>query len=318
MDIDSTHSTPSAGLLFLSMGAHDNPALNQAEHNVHALKGMSDEIGTRLREARKEAGLSQDELGEVLEYAGTMISAFETWRRRMKLEDLARICIALDKEPGFFLRTDAMPRKERKAGIALLLRAEVAELPSADLRESLTRFLDEIDDAEPEQSHVPNLHHLKPEAAARKIRDRCGVTTPQVEMEAILEKLHVPLYRRKFPDALSALIVDAGEERYAIAVNRAHHGHRRRFSIAHELGHAVLRHERDYYLDYWGDDAWEAPGYRYFDEREANQFAAALLMDDRALRKDVANGIQDVHELAARYQVSEAAMNFRLINLGLT
>jgi Zn-dependent peptidase ImmA (M78 family) len=93
---------------------------------------------------------------------------------------------------------------------------------------------------------------------------------------------------------------------------------RRRFSIAHELGHAVLRHESDHYVDYWGEDAWEPPNYRYEDEREANQFAAALLMDDRAIRRDFANGIQDVHLLADRYQVSEAAMNFRLINLGLT
>jgi Zn-dependent peptidase ImmA (M78 family)/DNA-binding XRE family transcriptional regulator len=299
------------------MRAHDNPALDRAAH-PRMLEGLSSEIGERLRDARKEAGLSQEQLGEVLDYAATMISAFETGRRRMKLEDLARVCIALDKEPGYFLRTAAVPRKQPETSVALKLRAELAELPSTDLRDSLGRFLDEIDREKPPESRVPSLAHLKPEAAARKVRDRCGVRAPQIEMEAVLEALEVPLYRRKFPDALSALVVDAGEERYAIAVNSRHHPHRRRFSIAHELGHAVLRHECDYYLDYWGEDAWEPPDYRYFDEREANQFAAALLMDDRALRKDFANGIQDTHQLAERYGVSEAAMNFRLIYLGLT
>lgn len=299
------------------MAADDNPALSRGEH-LRVLEGLSSEIGARLRNARREAGLSQGELGEVLKYTATMISAFEKGRRRMKLEDLARVCIALDKDPIFFLSTAAMPRAEPERGVALKLRAELAELPSPDLRDSLGEFLDEIDREKPSPSRVPNLEHLKPEAAARKIRDRCGVSTPQIEMEDVLKALKVPLYKREFPDALSALIVDAGEERYAIAVNRGHHPHRRRFSIAHELGHAVLRHECDYYLDYWGDDAWEPPGYRYFDEREANQFAAALLMDDRALRRDIANGLRDLHTLADRYQVSEAAMNFRLINLSLT
>jgi Zn-dependent peptidase ImmA (M78 family) len=198
------------------------------------------------------------------------------------------------------------------------LRAELAELPSPDLRDSLGRFLDEIDRKKPLPGRVANLAHLKPEAAARKVRDECGVSTPHIEMEAVLKKLEVPLYKRKFPDALSALVVDAGDERYAIAVNSQHHSHRRRFSIANELGHAVLRHESEYYVDYWGEDAWEPPGYDYLDERQANQFAAALLMDDRAVRKDFADGIQDLHQLADRYEVSEAAMNFRLINPDLT
>jgi Zn-dependent peptidase ImmA (M78 family) len=118
------------------------------------------------------------------------------------------------------------------------------------------------------------------------------------------------------PEALSALIVDVGDGNYAIAVNAAHHEHRRRFSIAHELGRAVLRHQHSYYVE-WDNDAWEPPNYSYLDEREANQFAAALLMDNRALRKDVADGLHDVHDLAERYNVSEAPMNFRMINLDL-
>ena len=299
------------------MDANDNPSATRGEH-LRMLEGLTSEIGQRLRDARREARLSQGELGEVLGYTATMISAFEKGRRRMKLEDLARVCITLDKEPAYFLSTTATPRVEPVRGVALQLRAELAELPSPDLRDSLGGFLDEIDREMPPPSRVPNLEHLKPEAAARTIRDSCGVSTPQIEMEAVLEDLEVPLYRRKFPDALSALVVDAGEDRYAIAVNSGHHPHRRRFSIAHELGHAVLRHECDYYLDYWGEDAWEPPGYRYFDEREANQFAAALLMDDRALRRDIANGMRDVHTLAKRYEVSEGAMNFRLINLNIT
>lgn len=65
------------------------------------------------------------------------------------------------------------------------------------------------------------------------------------------------------------------------------------------------------------EDHWEPPNYSYFDEREANAFAAALLMDERWVREDFAAGMRDVKELADRYAVSPAAMGFRLTNLSL-
>lgn len=134
----------------------------------------------------------------------------------------------------------------------------------------------------------------------------------------ICQALDVPLYRRDdFPDALSALVITITDGHYVIGVNNDHHVNRRRFSEAHELGHAVLRHEASYYLEYNTEDAGEPPGYRYLDEREANAFAASLLMDERSIREDFAAGIRTVYELAARYEVSEVAMSFRLVNLGL-
>lgn len=312
-----TDSTALPGVRMPDRPHHDTPAFERAPRHAGALDHLAGEVARRLAAARREAGLSQSELGEVLGYGAPMISAFENGRRRMKLEDLARLCIALNKDPDFFLRTDAAPTVASGRGVALKLRAEIAALPSAALRDSLEALLDEIEETDVPRSEVPNLSHLRPEAAAREVRDICGVKTQRIEMEEVLDQLSVPLHRRAFPNALSALVLDAGDQCYAIAVNRSHHSHRRRFSIAHELGHATLRHECDYYLDYWADDAWEQPGYRDQDEREANQFAAALLMDDRAVRSDFANGIRDVRRLADRYGVSEAAMNFRLINLEL-
>jgi Zn-dependent peptidase ImmA (M78 family) len=94
----------------------------------------------------------------------------------------------------------------------------------------------------------------------------------------------------------------------------AHHSHRRRFSIARELGHATLRHASDHYVDNWGEDAWE-PQLPLRGRARSKPFTAALLMEDRAIRRDFANGIQDVHQLVDRYQVSEDAMNYGLIVL---
>jgi Zn-dependent peptidase ImmA (M78 family) len=121
-----------------------------------------------------------------------------------------------------------------------------------------------------------------------------------------------------FPDALSALVVALAPDSFAIGVNRLHHRNRRRFSVAHELGHALLRHKAGYYLEFSDPTAFgEPPNYHYEDERAANVFAASLLMDARWVRADFRNGTTDVTELAYRYRVSEEAMSFRLLNLGL-
>jgi transcriptional regulator with XRE-family HTH domain len=268
-----------------------------------------------LRRAREEMNLSQKELGEALGYGATMISAFETGRRRMKLEDLTRACIVLDKEPEFFLATEELREPPR---VGLTLRAELAALPQDDLANSIEAFLDEVEAGLPTDSAVPDLQQLRPEAAAREVLKLAGVIEPAVEMEDVCDALAVPLFWRALPDSLSALVVAVGEDGFAIGVNDEHSVRRRRFSIAHELGHAVLRHEASYYLEYTVEDAWEPPGYRYLDEREANSFAAALLMDERWVRQDFASGIRDLAALADRYEVSHAAMGFRLVNLGLT
>jgi transcriptional regulator with XRE-family HTH domain len=260
--------------------------------------------------------MSQQVLGEALGYAPTMISAFENGRRRMKVEDLTRVCIFLGKEPEYFLQTgNARPA----VPVGMAMRAEVASLPQHDLRESLGSFLDAVDQDLLPTGTVPDLHYLRPEAAAREILDLAGITGPPVQMEEICETLSIPLHHRKdFPDALSALVLTISDGIYVIGVNDTHHENRRRFSEAHELGHAVLRHEASYYLEYSTEGAGEPPGYRYLDEREANAFAAALLMDDRWVREDFANGMRVVENLASRYQVSTVAMSFRLVNLGLT
>jgi Zn-dependent peptidase ImmA (M78 family) len=114
------------------------------------------------------------------------------------------------------------------------------------------------------------------------------------------------------------VVMSIGEDSFVIAVNLTHSPNRRRFSIAHEAGHAVLRHTAGYYLEYTVEDHWEPPNYRYHDEQEANGFAAALLMDERWVREDYAAGMRDVEALAAHYAVSPAAMGFRLINLELS
>ena len=92
---------------------------------------------------------------------------------------------------------------------------------------------------------------------------------------------------------------------------------RRRFTLAHEIGHWVCQCGE-------GRDARQTVMCRGVDmeeqaakelEREANRFAATLLMPDEYFSQAIsADGVED---LAERFRVSQSAMAWRLYNAGL-
>ncbi len=88
---------------------------------------------------------------------------------------------------------------------------------------------------------------------------------------------------------------------------------RQRFTIAHELGHHMLKHGhsfRDNKKNFTLHD---------FDAKEvaANKFAAELLMPSDAISVMIKQrNISSVAELAKIFDVSVAAMKYRLENLG--
>lgn len=86
---------------------------------------------------------------------------------------------------------------------------------------------------------------------------------------------------------------------------------RQRFTIAHELGHMVLNHGRSM-RDNSANYSATAEGYK---EREANAFAAELLMPKEVIDW-MASRNRDIGVMSRELGVSEAAMKFRLINLG--
>ena len=64
---------------------------------------MESKFAKRLRELRKEKGLSQVELGEHLGYGYTAISSYETGRNEPSYNDLLRICSILDVSADYIL-----------------------------------------------------------------------------------------------------------------------------------------------------------------------------------------------------------------------
>lgn len=107
---------------------------------------------------------------------------------------------------------------------------------------------------------------------------------------------------------IDAVTSREGEEIF-ILYNRDRHVHRQRFSFAHELGHLFMGHVH-------GGSSIDLDS-ESFDEIEANQFAAYLLMPPTFLRTDIKAGNKDVAMLAAKYQVSDIAMWWQIDKAGL-
>ncbi|EDX3145018.1 ImmA/IrrE family metallo-endopeptidase [Salmonella enterica subsp. diarizonae serovar 61:l,v:1,5,7] len=117
-------------------------------------------------------------------------------------------------------------------------------------------------------------------------------------------------------DGLSGIaVIKKGVPR--IYYSPSDHPNRQRFTIAHELAHHVLGHtkegekHRDSVADY-------STGAKSHLEIEANKFAAALLMPEVAIRTLITReGVSTTLELARIFKVSEAAMHWRLKEIGL-
>lgn len=110
------------------------------------------------------------------------------------------------------------------------------------------------------------------------------------------------------PDKFSGIL---HKQKKAIGLNKHHHPVRKRFSLAHELGHYFLDHQT-------ADD--EMPGEAGIAERdvcesEANEFAAELLVP-RSLLKAAIEQIKDIESLRKHFEVSRHVVAIQLSKHG--
>lgn len=138
-----------------------------------------------------------------------------------------------------------------------------------------------------------------------------------VPVESIAADLLGLLVEESEELACSGVLVPAERRIWVNADEARQSPGRRRFTIAHELGHWVCqvqegRRQPIYCRAVTADGDGRNPP----EEREANVFAAELLMPRPAVRAAFAE-LADSPELAARFDVSQEAMRWRLYNLGL-
>lgn len=154
-------------------------------------------------------------------------------------------------------------------------------------------------------------------AAAEVLRQYWDGSLP-VRVDQIAEKMGAQVVRRSPMDfRYSGYFQDANQSptgRPLIEYNGGDSLNRQRFTLAHELGHFVLRHGTS------PRDSWDSfrAGINDPNERAANQFAAEILMPAETVRHVVMRGhASTVEQLASMFGVSTLAMGYRLDNIGM-
>lgn len=147
--------------------------------------------------------------------------------------------------------------------------------------------------------------------------------TIPVDPVTLANKLGIKIHNAQFSDgSLSGMISKRGEN-IMILVNQRDSDTRKRFTIAHELGHHFLHlmEEDGEFIDETINlfreqlqDGEQRSSKRK--EVEANKFASALLMPKYLVKKEFDRN-NDLSYLARKFGVSESSMGYRINELGL-
>ncbi|WP_186363415.1 ImmA/IrrE family metallo-endopeptidase [Rhizobium binxianense] len=162
------------------------------------------------------------------------------------------------------------------------------------------------------------------EEEASALLSRIGFdSTGPVDPVAVANELGLKVYNATFDDEGIHGLIAKRPSNTSIYVNVNDRPVRKRFTVAHELGHFVLHlaaGEGEFIDTQDNFRTIQDPDTPWDDVRraewEANVFAAALLMPKEAVVR-AWKEIADPEGMAAFFQVSQQAMTFRLDSLGL-
>lgn len=159
---------------------------------------------------------------------------------------------------------------------------------------------------------------------AEKLLQQSDALALPVNLDRVVEHLGLSLNEKPLENEYSGFL--AVKEK-TIVVNLRHPPVRRRFTIAHEIGHYQL-HRRNEDIPVFIDRAVyhrkeSVAGVDHLMEMQANAYAAGLLMPEALLDEYLEDHPSldlekpaDIKTLAEEFEVSRPAMEFRLKNLG--
>jgi Zn-dependent peptidase ImmA (M78 family)/transcriptional regulator with XRE-family HTH domain len=275
-----------------------------------------EELGRRVALARAESKLSREAVAtEVRVLSPVAIAEIEAGSRPVDAWELALLGRALGRRPDWFLeespeavvsrrsgphgRRDLDPLIESVARDTAFL-VGISRLSVAAVRAARYRF--------------PTTQE-EIERCADETRRAAGAQEgPIRDLVRTAESLDLFVFALECPPDFDAAYVSVGSYGVAIVNGRRDPG-RRRFSLAHEIGHHVFD---DQYIVDWA--SLDTPTAR---ERTIDGFAAALLMPQVKLRSDWIELSQRVGPqtaavvLSSWYRVSMSAFASRLVTLKL-
>lgn len=248
-------------------------------------------LANRLRQAREEIGITQENAAESLGLARTALVQIENANRAVSSLELARFAKLYRRDMGDFFE-ERMPEPARGPRLAIFrLNDELSKDPQ--LKRELERCIDictvgaELKEmlSFPTLSGPPLYQHPVPSSVTEAVQQ--GQKTAQSERQRLgLDDSPIPdmsdLLNNEcglwacgahLPDSMSGLFMADPRFGLVILVNFSHPRGRKRFSYAHEYAHTLFDRE----LEGAVTDRTQPKNLR---ETRANAFAAAFLMPE--------------------------------------
>lgn len=204
------------------------------------------EFGHRVSEARHDAGLSQGALGNVVGLDRTAVCRIESGDRRVDSLEFVEIAQALRRPLNWFFRPRIQAVVSRRAAMpdSSVLDADILlETIASDLL--MLREVGTLRSPLPVHWE-PSVRTLRDaENAAIAAREAAGVTGPILDLSAVAAALGLLAFSLNVPGTPyegAYISLDGFGVTY---VNGAFDVGRRRFSLAHEIGHHFLQDEYD-------------------------------------------------------------------------
>jgi Zn-dependent peptidase ImmA (M78 family)/transcriptional regulator with XRE-family HTH domain len=249
------------------------------------------QLGNHLRAARERRGLSQQEVADSIQLPRTAVTNIESGLREVSTLELTRLANLYRIPPGSLLEASTTEdesvvfmRTLEQANVSGEIRQAIADVRAlfhegAVLRQMLGW---ELDDGLPRYASriaSPGEAIRQGETVAREERRRLGVgNAPLGNIAALINGQGIWVAACKLPDDMSGMFLSDKQDGFAILINGKHVSARRRFSYAHEYGHALFDRDEAVRLTQQSNASELV-------EKRANAFAAAFLMP--------ASGVED-------------------------
>jgi Zn-dependent peptidase ImmA (M78 family)/DNA-binding XRE family transcriptional regulator len=263
---------------------------------------------SRIKLARERRGLPINRLATDLGVTRQTVAAWETGEQTPTPLNLTALAARLDFPAGFFTGPDVEPFPVGAVSFRALSKMTASARDTALAAGRTALLVEEWIRARYQlpAADVPTLGLQPPEQAAEVLRHRWDLgEAPISNMTHLLESKGI----RIFSLPVECATVDAYSLRWdgtpVVLLTTGKSAERRRFDLAHELGHLVLHAEREHFC---GPQA----------EAEANRFAGAFLMPRRGLlaRPLRAATLDTILAERHRWKVAAMALTYRLNELG--
>ena len=269
---------------------------------------MSTYNTTLLKLAREQKGMTQSALADQLEVKQALLSKYENGGvvpptpMQQKIADILGYPISFFLQDQNEIPTGLVFHRKRSslpAGVRLRIEAEVRARSMDIIKLFRFRGL---------RSNVIPRDGREPEEMARAIREYWNVPSGPIDnLTELLEKNNIVVLLFDFKtDKLDGFFmpIPGGIISIAINANSAFSHDRRRHTLAHECGHALLGHCEDF------------PNPKC--EEEAELFAAELLMPRNNISNELIPPltIMRLRELKSKWKVSMGSLLYRAHKLG--